>query len=293
MDSTVRIIEFEIVNEPRLTPQLQDKVKKEIFGRYNSGITPLKRSEIDNAIYDEDDLSNIFKSHLKRGSQLNRWITELFFKDSVYAGRDNGVPIDTMMQFIRKNLVLHMVPITFHAAGKKNEIFERLYTQVMDTQTDHAYLFENFCKKIELISTVSQKLSQSDNPPNRFFYECLLWAMHVLENEDKNVEQLIDEPLQESLSAYHLEHYEDFSDVDYAFYAKVVTRYNSILEFFQRHLNVDLHLYRSASAESTARIKELMTADDNDEKIDQLESLRLNKPDPSRSSIEDIMEFTR
>jgi len=131
-------------------------------------------------------------------------------------------------------------------------------------------------------------LSQSHNPPNRLFYECLLWIMHVLENEDKNLEQLKDESLQEALSVYYSEHYEDFSEVDYAFYGKVVTRYNSILEFFQQHLDIDLHIYRSASAESTARIKELMTTDNDDEKIDQLESLHLNKPEPSRNSIEDI-----
>ena len=48
------------------------KVKKEIFGRYNSGITPLKKSEIDNAVYDNDDLSNIFKSELKKDSVLEQ-----------------------------------------------------------------------------------------------------------------------------------------------------------------------------------------------------------------------------
>lgn len=54
LDAKIRIIEFEIVNEPRLNSALEDKVKKEIFGRYNSGITPLKKSEIDNALYDAD-----------------------------------------------------------------------------------------------------------------------------------------------------------------------------------------------------------------------------------------------
>ena len=46
----VRIIGFKLVNNPPSDPILIDKIKKEIFGRYNSGITPLKRAEIDNAV---------------------------------------------------------------------------------------------------------------------------------------------------------------------------------------------------------------------------------------------------
>ena len=145
----MRIIEFEIVNEPKLDPLLQDKVKKEIFGRYNSGITPLKRSEIDNAVYDNDDLSNIFKSKIKKGTELHSIISTLFFKDTKQTRSDgNGVPIETMMQFIRKNLVLHLIPITYYAAGRKNEIFERLYDQVTDTQTDHFEIYNYFCEKL-------------------------------------------------------------------------------------------------------------------------------------------------
>lgn len=61
LDAKIRIIEFEIVNEPKLDPTLEDKIKKEIFGRYNSGITPLKKPEIDNAIYDADLIFQFFK----------------------------------------------------------------------------------------------------------------------------------------------------------------------------------------------------------------------------------------
>ena len=61
----VRIIGFKLVNNPPSDPILIDKIKKEIFGRYNSGITPLKRAEIDNAVYDSDELSQFFKDKFK------------------------------------------------------------------------------------------------------------------------------------------------------------------------------------------------------------------------------------
>lgn len=46
---------------PDLEPEVEDKVKKEIFRRYNSGITPLNQSEVDNAKYDDDDLTEYYK----------------------------------------------------------------------------------------------------------------------------------------------------------------------------------------------------------------------------------------
>ena len=39
LDAKLRIIEFKLVNQPPLDRFLEDKVKKEIFSRYNTGIT--------------------------------------------------------------------------------------------------------------------------------------------------------------------------------------------------------------------------------------------------------------
>ena len=46
LESNLRIIEFTVINESKLNTLLQDKIKKEIFSRYNSGITPLKKSDL-------------------------------------------------------------------------------------------------------------------------------------------------------------------------------------------------------------------------------------------------------
>lgn len=64
-DTKIRIFEFEIVGIPDVSPSIEDKVKKEIFRRYNSGITPLTQSEVDNAKYDKDDFTDFFKKKLE------------------------------------------------------------------------------------------------------------------------------------------------------------------------------------------------------------------------------------
>ncbi|WP_291128482.1 DUF262 domain-containing protein, partial [Flavobacterium sp. UBA7682] len=50
-DTKLRIIEFSFHSQSLVDEELEDVVKKEIFKRYNSGITPLKPTEIDNAVY--------------------------------------------------------------------------------------------------------------------------------------------------------------------------------------------------------------------------------------------------
>lgn len=46
-NTKIRILQFSIVNEPSMTSGQEDRVKKEIFKRYNSGIVALKQQEID------------------------------------------------------------------------------------------------------------------------------------------------------------------------------------------------------------------------------------------------------
>ena len=41
-NTKIRILQYSIVNEPSITPDQEDKDKKEIFKRYNSGIIALK-----------------------------------------------------------------------------------------------------------------------------------------------------------------------------------------------------------------------------------------------------------
>lgn len=290
LDSTLRIIEFEIVNEPKLDPLLQDKVKKEIFSRYNTGITPLKKYEIDNAVYDEDSLTNIFKASIKQGSDLYSKIYDVFFKDTrLIKQHDSGASAETIiMQFVRKNIIMHKIPITYYASGKKNEIYERLYDQLVDNEPDHSAIFKSFCYKINVIKNIYDKASARGIILNRLFYECLLWMLYVLDNEDISLSVFYEDSFISDLLDYANNNHDMFSDIDYLFYAKVVGRYNSILKYASGKLNIDLTIYQSATNQSKQLMKQLMKDDENDDKMSQLESLRLNKPEPSRTSIEDI-----
>lgn len=79
LNTKIRIFEFEVVGMPVLDPVIEDKIKKEIFRRYNSGITPLNQSEVDNAKYDSDTFSDYFKHELKENEDLYNKNKQMFF----------------------------------------------------------------------------------------------------------------------------------------------------------------------------------------------------------------------
>ena len=84
LKTKIRTIVFSFRSE-HFSQEEEDAVKREIFQRYNSGITPLKSVEIDKAIYLKDDLNTYFKKNLKDNETLLFTIRDIFAfeKDSI------------------------------------------------------------------------------------------------------------------------------------------------------------------------------------------------------------------
>lgn len=285
LDSTLRIISFEIVNEPRLDPLLQDKVKKEIFGRYNTGITPLKKYEIDNAVYNDDELTNIFKDELKTNKELFDTFDDLFFKDR----KGSTISVENILQFVRQQLVLYKVPASYYAQARKKEVLERLYEQLTDSQSDQEPFYLAFVSKIEIVRQFKTELLKTGIEYHRLYGECLLWALHIIENEELNTKN------SDNIIASFIEHIKvnntDYdTETDVTFYGPVTTRYRSTATFLELFYDADLSIYKSSTDETKKNVKELMVDEECGAKIEELQSLRLNKPEPTRFLIEDIIK---
>ncbi|MGL4372361.1 MAG: DUF262 domain-containing protein, partial [Turicibacter sp.] len=121
-NTKIRIFEFEVVGIPSLDPIIEDKIKKEIFRRYNTGITPLNQNEIDNAKYDSDNLSDELKKVLSSDNSLFELIKQYLFKGNA------KVTIVDMVTFFRKMLILHQIPISRYAdTSEKSLIIDLMY----------------------------------------------------------------------------------------------------------------------------------------------------------------------
>jgi hypothetical protein len=78
LDSKLRLIQFAVVDSDAVSERAQDMLKKEIFRRYNSGITPLRQVEVDRAIYIADEPTQFIKEKLRNNPSLYEMFASLF-----------------------------------------------------------------------------------------------------------------------------------------------------------------------------------------------------------------------
>ena len=81
-DTRIRILQFSVVDEPKLDEEKEEKIKKEIFRRYNSGITPLQKYDIDRAAYINDKLSNLLYDKIYNNTGLYNFLCEIILPKS-------------------------------------------------------------------------------------------------------------------------------------------------------------------------------------------------------------------
>jgi hypothetical protein len=285
LDAKLRIIQFEIVNEPKLNNDLEDKIKKEIFARYNSGITPLKKAELDNALYDKEPISIYMKDKFKKEVSSASLVYRTFF--NISEKRLNDPPIEKLMEFIRRILVLKLLPIKFYAStSNRTEIMIKMYDYISDTTDDEMELCKDLYEKILLTRKFSD-IFEKNYTHNRLVCECFIWVIFAIEKEGVNLTKINSDFMVE-FALYIQEYIDLFAAVDSHYYKNVMARYRYTAEYFENKFDIDLGVYLDGSSKEKERIKKLRKHDDAIVKLNELETLRVLKPDPARESIEDV-----
>jgi hypothetical protein len=288
LDAKIRIIEFEIVNEPKLDPALEDKVKKEIFGRYNSGITPLKKPDIDNAVYDSDQLFQRFKQIIKNDSNFSTTLIEIFLPPrEVSKDFDAG----KILQFIRRYLVLHQFPIKYYSWGNnRTETLDKLYEFVVNQSEDIEKITKSFTEKIYLIRRIKEAFIELKLSHNRLVFECLLWGLQVLESEGCDISQLDNYTLVNRLCLEISNNIGKYTEIESNYYSQVYERFLFTASLLEKEFNITLRAYIDGDKKVRDDLKKLRMSESNDTvtKLGELASLRVTKPEPSRNSIDDI-----
>lgn len=291
LDAKLRIIEFRLVNEPPLDPFLQDQVKKEIFSRYNSGITPLKKDEIDNAVYDSDSLTNYFKQHYSDNPADMELVFKNFFKQPKKPVVD--MPLEKIMSFTRRSLVMALYPINYFVRGTgRTNSLAKLYEYYADENVENQHgVLTGFFEKVRFLDKLREYSVENHQEMNRLALECFLWGLNALDLEDVDFDKSdnfikdVSEFVHENISYYTL--------VDYNFNSEVMARYLATAEFLSNRFNISFSSYITADEESKNFIKDLNKPVESSTRLAELESLRLSKPEPANNSIDDIIRIMK
>jgi len=286
-NAKIRIFEFEVINEPKLDSILEDKIKKEIFRRYNSGITPLNKAELDNASYDDDSVTNILKSMIKKDNALLIDIGSKFLlKQKIDMEKDSA----KILQFLRKYLILSSFPINTYASGSsRTEIFEILYTFVSnDTENPDElckFLISSLKDTVKLINNFKDSRLNS----NRYINECLLWAVYILKEENIDINILYKKTTIKLFETFLLDNIQYFSSEESHYYKAIIDRHQVITKMLQKVITFNFNIYFK-NDDFKNKVKEISSnKEDMKLKLDELSSLRVLKPDASLVPIDEII----
>jgi len=296
-NTKIRVLQFSIVNEPVLSAEREDKVKKEIFTRYNSGIIALKPQEIERAIYIDDILVHTLKEHLEQDEGLLKKCQVLLMpkRKQNMAKRDR---INYILSRARNVLAMEHVPIQSYAgASSKSEVVHSFYVlevlkkSVEDNICDFKYL-------IEIINQIREQLvfNNASLRDNNLFYEVLYWGLAVaLRKNRKKVEAINIEKMAkdfcncEKVNSFWKDTDIEKRDTELVFFAtgshyymSIINRYTFIANYFSDMLKMDF----SQNLKNKSYFDTIMGTEIKEE---QFREFRLSKPDPVSATVYDIL----
>ena len=296
-DTRIRILQFNVVDEPKLDEEKEEKIKKEIFRRYNSGITPLQKYDIERAAYIDDNLSNQLYSKIYNDNKLYDFLCEIILpKSKKKANKRDKVNI--VVSLVRNLITLPLIPIYSYSKGSsKAEIICKYYyaqvaneneTKILDkftTVITYLIKFNTICK---------EKNAYLCN--NNLFYEVLYWAIDIVldngrEISDDHVEKIFEyinnaecypklwnHIINNSQKSMEL----IFESTGSHYYSAINNRYNFIANIFQNVFEIDFQKYMK-NPDVFSKMMEPIN------EKDEISHYKINKPLPETLTIEDII----
>lgn len=278
-ETKLRIIEFSFHSRRGINEDIEELVKKEIFKRYNSGITPLKPTEIDNAVYYEDGLNSFLKRKLQEDEIIYRDVSSVFH----FEKND----IELILKKIRQLLVQHEIPIKYYSVKKQtiiSKFYEGLFAKIDLSNIEEIYT--SFIRKINLLLRIKTEFSKNTSYSyNRLISETLFWAFSILENENIEYQYYSSRDFIHRIINYLYEHIDVFEIQRSSFAKELYNRYNVIAAFFEKEFELNLNIYLDYNLDFKQRNKDITP--ENEERI-SFDELRINKPEPSSIAIMDV-----
>lgn len=297
VETRIRILQFNVVDEPKLDEEKEDKIKKEIFRRYNSGITPLQKYDIDRAAYISDSLSNALYNKIYTDDKLFDFLCKIILpKSKTKANKRDKVNI--LVSLVRNLITLPYIPIYSYAKGSsKSDIICQYYYSTIAKRNmedelstfniviEYLKKFQRKCKKRNLF------LSNSN-----LFYEVLYWGIALLiqnnvQIKEEDIDAIFDYTEESNKYSEIWEHIINnphkiielvFETTGSHYYSAINNRYNFIANIFHKIFKIDFQKYMKDSE----TFNTVMSQDNENE---QIKHYKINKPLPETLTIEDII----
>lgn len=286
LNTTIRIIEFSTIGEHPQQDNLEGRIKKEIFWRYNSGITPLKTLEVQRAKHLEDSFTATMELEF---ADQPTWLEQ--FKQVFFAKSSSKKLTNAECQAkIRELLVLQHFPInSYSSSSTRRDTVEWLYDLYIEGSNDQDRILQDFIKKIGLLKQLFIALNENQ----WMIYQGVYWALVILEQNAIDIGTFFDEQTIKQLVVAIHKNIQIFTGDERGFSSITTQRFQYLTEVFKTELerrdlhNVDFAPY----LKNPLKVKQdSQSGTDVKESISQLDSMRLNRPDAVTKTIEDLID---
>lgn len=307
--TTLRTIEFSTKStlpDHKRHEELEDKIKKEIFRRYNSGITPLKSLEVQKALHLGDSFTAIMKEDFENNEVWLKQFKDIFFSTSVK--KDKNITDAEIQTKIRELLVLQYFPINIYSnTSKRKDLVEQLFYSFIESEdisdnqdfddsllnenSNQQKVFSSFIDKINLIHQLYLILQL----PQWVIYQSIYWGLVIIESNDININDFFDPDIIQNLATFikDNDHIATFTQLDRGLSQPTQDRFRLIAEYFNKALkeksidivNFDIHL-KNSMPESSSTEKQ---KDDENKANEELARERLIRPDAETTNIDDLI----
>jgi len=194
LSSKITLVKYNLSNY--VNPEYEDYIIKEIFRRYNSGITKMKTIDNERAEYINHNLISFFERYIQENKNLYYTnLSKLFFAEKKQNDLESNYrdAIEELKKAFRKFYVIHLCPIKKYLSKPillKN-IFDSLDNE-NDTEENLSSIIENFDFKIKLIYRVIEPLINQDYffKINKELTLVFYWALSILEQEKIDINLL-------------------------------------------------------------------------------------------------------
>lgn len=211
------------------------------------------------------------------------------FKQVFFAKISSKPPTDGKCQAkIRELLVLEHFPINIYAStSTRRDTVEWLYDLYIERGENQDQILQAFIQKIGLLYQLYVILNETE----WMIYQGVYWALVILEQNDIDVGVFFDEHTVNKLAATIRSKIEIFTSDERGFSSIINQRFEYLANFFMTELvnkgfdPVSFNLYLRSRIEGK---KEDQQVTDVKETINQLNSMRLNRPDAVTKTIEDL-----
>lgn len=275
-ETRIRIIEIRFLTEH--TAEEEDALKKEIFQRYNSGITPLKNLDIFKAQYYYNDLNTYLKHELIDDPSFDIILSRVL-------RLEKSKPEQKALK-IRELLVLYRIPIKYYAIQKQQVIrkyFELLSDQIKEEEIKDVY--DDFRRRLDLLDFIETGFSDVNVPYNRLIGECLYWAITIVEME-KECHLKNEMFMRSRLVEYIKDNIDKYTTARSSFANILFERYETTAKFFEQEYGCNFNLYLYNNDKFKSENRHAVRAQEAPQKFDDL---RINKPDPTSVEVSELL----